>query len=79
MSRAVLEAFPDAEVVLLDGAGAMLAEARGALAESSISTVEADLRDPLPEGPFDAVVSRWPSTTSRTRTSACCSSASVAC
>jgi tRNA (cmo5U34)-methyltransferase len=57
MSRAVLGAFPDAQLILLDGAGEMLAEARARLPESSISTVEADLRDPLPPGPFDAVVS----------------------
>jgi len=57
MSRSVMEAFPDAQMVLLDGSGEMLAEARMRLPESSISTVEADLRDPLPEGPFDAVVS----------------------
>jgi tRNA (cmo5U34)-methyltransferase len=57
MSGAVLEAFPDAQVVLLDGASEMLAQARARLPESSLSTIEADLRDPLPEGPFDAVVS----------------------
>jgi tRNA (cmo5U34)-methyltransferase len=57
MSRAVLEAFPQAQLVLLDGAAEMLAEARERLPQDSISTVHADLRDPLPEGPFDAVVS----------------------
>jgi len=57
MSSAVLDAFPNAQMVLLDGAGEMLSEARARLPESSISTVESDLRDPLPEGPFDAVVS----------------------
>ncbi len=57
MSGAVLEAFPVAQLVLLDGAAAMLAEARERLPERSITTLEADLRDPLPAGPFDAVVS----------------------
>jgi tRNA (cmo5U34)-methyltransferase len=57
MSRAVLAVFPEAEMVLVDGASEMLAEARRRLPQDAISTVEADLRDPLPEGPFDAVVS----------------------
>jgi tRNA (cmo5U34)-methyltransferase len=57
MSGVVLAAFPGAQVVLLDGAAEMLSEARERLADESISTVHADLRDPLPEGPFDAVVS----------------------
>ena len=48
--------MPDAELVLLDGAGEMLAEARERLGDRA-SYVTADLGDPLPDGPWDAVVS----------------------
>jgi tRNA (cmo5U34)-methyltransferase len=57
MSRAVLAAHPGAELVLLDGAAEMLEQARNAFTGSEITTVVADLRERLPEGPFDAVVS----------------------
>lgn len=57
MSEWVLARYPDAEIVLLDGAAEMLAEARARLPEDSIVTLVGDLRDELPEGPFDAVVS----------------------
>lgn len=56
LSRLVRSAHPDAELVLLDGSAEMLDKARGTIAEPVSFTV-ADLRDPLPEGPFDAVVS----------------------
>ena len=52
----VAEGFPAAEVTLLDGAAAMLAQARGRLGERA-SYVVGDLADPLPKGPWDAVVS----------------------
>jgi tRNA (cmo5U34)-methyltransferase len=57
MSEAVLARYPDAEVVLLDGAAEMLARARERLPTASARTVLADMRSELPEGPFDAVVS----------------------
>ena len=52
----VSEAFPAAQLTLLDGAGAMLAQARERLGERA-SYVVGDLADPLPEGPWDAIVS----------------------
>ena len=57
MSAAVLRRYPNAELVLLDGAAEMLDARARAPAGSSTATVVADLRDELPEGPFDAVVS----------------------
>jgi tRNA (cmo5U34)-methyltransferase len=57
MSRAVLSRYPDAEVVLVDGAAEMIDRAREQLADVQATFVLADLREPLPEGPFDAVVS----------------------
>ena len=57
MSAAVLERYPGAEVALLDGAQEMLVQARELLAGHAITTVHANMREPLPEGPFDAVVS----------------------
>jgi tRNA (cmo5U34)-methyltransferase len=57
MSAAVLARHPEAEVVLIDGSGEMLEQARERLPQRSSTTVVADLRDALPDGPFDAVVS----------------------
>jgi tRNA (cmo5U34)-methyltransferase len=57
LSAAVLERYPDAELVLLDGSSEMLSHAHERLPASSITTVTRDMRDELPEGPFDAVVS----------------------
>jgi tRNA (cmo5U34)-methyltransferase len=57
MAEAVLARHPQAELVLLDGAAEMLAEAERRLPAASSETVIADLRDPLPGGAFDAVVS----------------------
>ncbi len=57
MSRAVLERYPHAEVVLVDGSAEMLAHAQELLPRHSTTTVVADLREELPEGRFDAVVS----------------------
>ncbi len=56
LAAMVARAHPDAELVLLDGAGEMLAQARERLGDRA-SYVTADLGDPLPEGPWDAVVS----------------------
>jgi tRNA (cmo5U34)-methyltransferase len=55
LSEAVLRRHPGAEVVLLDGSAAMLEKAAVRLPDSV--RIVADLRDELPEGPFDAVVS----------------------
>jgi tRNA (cmo5U34)-methyltransferase len=52
----VLATRPSAEVVLLDGAPAMLERARQALGDRARYLV-GDLTDPLPAGPWDAVVS----------------------
>ena len=57
LSQAVLARYPRAEIVMLDGAPEMLEHARERLAEASITAIVADLRDELPDGPFDAVVS----------------------
>jgi tRNA (cmo5U34)-methyltransferase len=56
LSAHVLAEYPTAEVVLLDGAPAMLGEARARLGDRA-RYVEGDLTDPLPAGPWDAVVS----------------------
>jgi tRNA (cmo5U34)-methyltransferase len=56
LSRHIAAVHPDTELTLLDGAGAMLDEARAALGDRH-AYVQADLRHPLPEGPFCAVVS----------------------
>jgi tRNA (cmo5U34)-methyltransferase len=57
MSEAVLAAHPEAEVVLLDGSGEMLSRAASRLRGRAVELVEQDMREELPEGPFDAVVS----------------------
>ncbi len=57
LSGLVREALPDAELVLLDGSEAMLDGARDRLGDQGVTYVRDDLREPLPEGPFDAVVS----------------------
>lgn len=57
LSAAVTAAWPAAELVLVDGAPAMLERARGRLGEAAHTFVVGDLRDPLPAGTFDAVVS----------------------
>jgi tRNA (cmo5U34)-methyltransferase len=56
LARRVAAAQPQAELVLVDAAPAMLEEARAALGGRA-SYVVADLADPLPAGPWDAVVS----------------------
>ena len=57
ITRFVREAYPDAQYTLLDGAAAMLEEAKKNLGEEGISFVQQDFADDLPEGPWDAVVS----------------------
>jgi tRNA (cmo5U34)-methyltransferase len=57
-SLAVLRACPTAQLVLVDENPGMLAVAEDALPVANVERVEvADLSDPLPEGPFDLVVS----------------------
>jgi tRNA (cmo5U34)-methyltransferase len=56
LAARVAAAHPDAELVLTDGAPAMLEQARAALGSRAQLHV-ADLADPLPPGPFDAIVS----------------------
>jgi tRNA (cmo5U34)-methyltransferase len=57
-SLAVLRARPTAQLVLVDENPGMLAVAREALPAGNVEgVVVADLADPLPEGPFDLVVS----------------------
>jgi tRNA (cmo5U34)-methyltransferase len=56
LAAGVAAAYPDAELVLVDGAPAMLEHARAALGDR-VQLHVADLADPLPAGPFDAVVS----------------------
>ncbi|MCU1373068.1 MAG: Methyltransferase [Actinomycetia bacterium] len=55
LTAAVREAVPGARLTVLDGAAPMVAVARQRLGD--VTTVVADLTDPLPVGPFDAVVS----------------------
>jgi tRNA (cmo5U34)-methyltransferase len=57
LAARVAAAYPQAEVVLVDGAPAMLEQARDHLRGRRASFHVADLADPLPAGPFDAVVS----------------------
>jgi tRNA (cmo5U34)-methyltransferase len=57
LSQAVRAAHPGAELVLLDGAGLMLDEARARLGDDGVRYVEADMTAPLPDGRWDAVVS----------------------
>jgi len=59
LSGVLATALPEAELVLLDEAPAMLDRAKERLAPlgDRVATVVADLRDPMPEGPFDIVAS----------------------
>ena len=56
LARSVAAAHPQASLTLLDGAPAMLAEARAALGAGA-AYVTADLADAPPPGPWDAIVS----------------------
>lgn len=57
LSAAIKKSLPNAEITLLDGAPAMLAQARDLLGDDGVSYLTADLLDPLPAGPWDAIVS----------------------
>src|SRR6202166_2572213 len=56
LSAYVAERHPGVELVLVDGAAAMLEQARRLLAPHATTVLVQDLRDALPAGPFDAVV-----------------------
>ena len=57
-ARRVLEKHPGARVVLVDASAEMLEAARRTLAEDRIEQIVVrELEDPLPDGPFDLVVS----------------------
>jgi tRNA (cmo5U34)-methyltransferase len=57
LSAYVRSVLPDAQLTLLDAAPAMLAQARESLGDHNTRYVEGDLEEPLPQGPWDAVVS----------------------
>jgi tRNA (cmo5U34)-methyltransferase len=59
LSRVVAGLRPDVHFVLLDGAAELLAQAEQSLDGgcASCTTVAQDMRDPIPDGPYDAVVS----------------------
>jgi tRNA (cmo5U34)-methyltransferase len=57
LSEALLAGEPGLAVELLDGSTEMLELARERLGDSARAVHVQDLREPLPEGPFDAVVS----------------------
>jgi tRNA (cmo5U34)-methyltransferase len=53
----IADRYPDAKFVLQDGSPAMLEQATELLGDRIESVVVSDFADPLPEGPFCAVVS----------------------
>jgi tRNA (cmo5U34)-methyltransferase len=57
LSDAVAAARPDVQLTLLDGSSDMLEQARRRFANRSIRMIVSDFTEPLPPGPFDAVVS----------------------
>lgn len=57
LSERVLAAFPKARLELLDASEPMLREARERLGANVAAVHVADMAGPLPDGPFDAVVS----------------------
>jgi len=56
-ARRVLSANPEAHLTGIDASHEMLAQARAVLPHERTDLRVADLRDPLPPGPFDLVVS----------------------
>jgi tRNA (cmo5U34)-methyltransferase len=53
----VADAFPEAELELLDASGAMLTQAQRRLGDAVTAAHVGDMATALPRGPFDAVVS----------------------
>ncbi|MGI8558387.1 MAG: class I SAM-dependent methyltransferase [Solirubrobacteraceae bacterium] len=57
LAAMVADAHPEAQLTLLDGAPAMVDKASGILGPRAVAALVQDFADPLPAGPFDAVVS----------------------
>jgi tRNA (cmo5U34)-methyltransferase len=57
LAAMVVDAYPEAQVTLLDGAPAMVAKAVAQLGPRAAEALVQDFAEPLPAGPFDAVVS----------------------
>jgi tRNA (cmo5U34)-methyltransferase len=57
LSMFIRTRYPTARLTLLDGATAMLEKARATLGDADVTYMTANLKDPLPGGPWDAVVS----------------------
>ncbi|MEZ5076938.1 MAG: class I SAM-dependent methyltransferase [Solirubrobacterales bacterium] len=57
LAASVRAAWPQAALTLTDAAGEMLRQARESLGDDNTTYVRADLVDPLPAGPWDAIVS----------------------
>lgn len=57
LTSQLADRYPGARFVLQDGSPAMLEQASELLGDKIESVVVSDFADPLPEGPFDAVVS----------------------
>jgi tRNA (cmo5U34)-methyltransferase len=56
-ARRVLARHPEAKLIGIDGSPGMVAVARDTLPADRVSVLVGALEDPLPEGPFDLVVS----------------------
>jgi tRNA (cmo5U34)-methyltransferase len=57
LAAMVADAYPEAQLTLLDGAPKMIAKAVAKLGPRATAAVVQDFGDPLPAGPFDAIVS----------------------
>jgi tRNA (cmo5U34)-methyltransferase len=57
LSAAVLTAFPEVSIELLDGSQPMLTEAAQRIGDAVGGVHVSDMAEPLPSGPFDAIVS----------------------
>lgn len=57
LAAMVAGAYPEAQLTLLDGAPAMAEKAAAILGPRAAATLVQDFADPLPAGPFDAVIS----------------------
>ena len=57
LAMMVADAYPHAQLTLLDGAPAMLQKAAANLSSRVAAALVQDFSDPLPAGPFDAIVS----------------------
>ena len=56
-ARRVLKRSPRAQLVALDASGEMLTRARAVVSGDRVQLIVRRLEDPLPEGPFDLVIS----------------------